>query len=102
MLKVKKVTYLHDHVLQIQFSNGRTLEVDFAELVAENSFYLKPLRNLTFFKRVTVDEFGYAICWPNGADFSPDVLYSMGKKVRIRKSSTSKRKMARRKPLSKN
>jgi hypothetical protein len=101
MLKVKKAIYLHDYVLQIQFNNGKIVEVDFAELVAENSFYLKPLRNLTFFKRVAVDEFGYAICWPNGADFSPDVLYSMGKKVRIRKSSPSKRKIIHRKTISK-
>jgi hypothetical protein len=42
------------------------------------------LRKIEYFKRVHIDDSNYSICWPNGADFSPDVLFEAGKEVKIK------------------
>jgi hypothetical protein len=75
MLRVKKVTYVSEYKLKILFSNGKQKIIDFEEWLSEPNVYLKPLRDLEFFKKVHLDDCKYSICWPNGADFSPDVLY---------------------------
>jgi len=38
----------------------------------------KPLQDLDLFKKVALDDCHLSICWPNGADICPDVLYEMG------------------------
>jgi hypothetical protein len=82
MLRVKKVEYVCEYKLKVFFSNGKTKIIDFEKWISEDSVYLKPLRNLVFFKKVDLDDCKYSICWPNGADFSPDVLYESGREVR--------------------
>ena len=37
------------------------------------------LKDLEYFKKVECD--GYSICWPNGIDYCPDLLYMIGKDV---------------------
>lgn len=81
MLKVKKATYVGGYKLKVLFSNRKTKMVDFEEWIfEEDSFYLKPLRDVEFFKKFKLDQ--YTIVWPNGADFSPDMLYAAGREVR--------------------
>jgi len=95
MLRVKKVEYLDKYKLNILFSNGRSKVVDFEDWIAEENVYLKPLRKIEYFKRVCIDDLNYSICWPNGADFSPDVLFEAGKEVKIkgrRRSSKTKQR----------
>lgn len=78
MIKIKKATYLKEYKIKILFNNGKTKVVDFENLIFESKsdFYLEPLRDVEFFKKFELDESKYTICWTNGADFCPDVLYS--------------------------
>jgi hypothetical protein len=99
MLRVSKVEYLSEYKLKIAFSNGGVKVVDFEDWIFQDNFYLMPLREVAYFKKVHLDDCNYSICWPNGADFSPDVLYEVGKDLprkraicKPRNTLTSKRK----------
>jgi hypothetical protein len=78
LIRIKSVEYLCDYKLKILFSDGKTKVIDFASWLREKSEYLLPLCDIRYFKKVQMDEFNYTICWPNGADFCPDVLYEVG------------------------
>ena len=39
----------------------------------------KQSKNIEYFKKVKVDEETETISWENGADFSPEFLYEIGK-----------------------
>jgi len=82
MIRVKKVEYLCEYKLKILFSDGKTKIVDFKDWISEGKGYFKPLKDIEFFKSVHLDDCKYSICWSNGADFCPDVLYAMGQDVR--------------------
>ena len=101
MLKVKKAEYLSSYKIKILFSDRKTKIVDFEDWIFENEhdFYLKPLRNIEYFKKFDLDESGYSICWPNGADFSPDVLYKKGRLLRNRQSPRIPRQIQKAKVL---
>lgn len=81
MLRVKQVEYVRDYQIKLLFNNGKIRLVDFKEWIFEGGKLLKPLSNIDFFKKVSLDECNYSICWPNGADFSPDTLYEAGKEL---------------------
>lgn len=93
MLRVKKVEYLKDYKLKIVFNNGKTKIVDFESWVFEENVYLKPLRNIEYFKKVCMDDSNYSICWPNGADFCPDVLFEAGKEAKTIRAARSTRRI---------
>jgi hypothetical protein len=84
MLKVKKATYFSHYKIKILFSDGKVKIVDFEQWIFENEndFYLKPLRDVEYFKKFDLDESGYTICWPNSAEFSPDTLYKKGRPIK--------------------
>lgn len=81
LMRIKNVKYLNEYKLQILFSNGKTKIIDLENWINEGGVYILPLKNIEYFKKVQIDKFNYSICWPNGADFSPDVLYEIGKNV---------------------
>ncbi len=91
MLRIKKVKYLDKYRLNILFSNGRSKIVDFKDWISEANVYLKPLRSIEYFKKVRIDDAHYSICWPNGADFSPDILFEVGHENKTKPASRSKR-----------
>ena len=67
----------------------------------------EPLKDTDYFKQVFVDNDYITIQWPNGADFSPDRLYEMGKEVKAeptkktQQQSTSKPTQIRKKAAAK-
>jgi hypothetical protein len=90
MLKrITKVEYLEDYKLKLFFRDNTIKIVDFEEWVKNGKGYLLPLNNIKYFKKVRVDDCQYTICWPNGADFCPDVLYEMGEEVKSTKNKKS-------------
>jgi hypothetical protein len=69
--------------LYIRFEGGVQGEIDLAELIRFEGVFA-PLRDPARFAEVQVHpELG--LCWPNGADLDPDVLYSKisGKPIQV-------------------
>lgn len=77
-MRVKKVEYLKDYKLKLLFSDKKVKIVDLEPYLDRRIFL--PLKDIEYFKKVSLDDEQYpiSICWPNGADFSPDLLYEMG------------------------
>ncbi len=92
--RVKKVSYESDYKLRIRFDNGVTKIVDLAAMLKDAKNLFEDLKNIDYFKLVECD--GFSICWPNGIDVCPDLLYKTGKTV----SRTGKQRRASSKPRS--
>jgi hypothetical protein len=72
---VRRVEVLEAHRLRVGFDDGAEGDVDIASLVRFEGVFA-PLRESGYFARVRVDPELGTICWPNGADLDPEVLYS--------------------------
>lgn len=72
MERVEFVKPLPDYSLLVEFTDGVSGVVTLKDRLFGQMF--EPLKEVSFFERVFVDEFG-AVCWPNGADLAPDGLY---------------------------
>lgn len=66
---------LDGHRLWIRFEDGVEGEVELRSLVPFDGVFA-PLRDPTRFAEVRVNREIGTICWPNGADLDPVVLYS--------------------------
>ena len=76
MLKdVIAVQPLDGHRLRIEFEDSVEGVVDLTELVRFTGVFA-PLEDRAYFVQVTVNPDIGTICWPNGADIDPDVLYA--------------------------
>jgi hypothetical protein len=76
---VTDASYLGGYKLQIQFENQEVRKVDLGEHLDGPIF--QPLKDLAYFRQFEVNHDIDTIVWPNGADFSPDFLYEIGKIV---------------------
>ncbi|HWY86218.1 MAG TPA: DUF2442 domain-containing protein [Gemmataceae bacterium] len=72
MQSVSSVRPLDDYRLEVSFDDGTSGVVSLKDRLFGPMF--EPLREVTLFRQVRVDEFG-AVSWPNGADLAPDALY---------------------------
>lgn len=95
-MRVKQAQYIEDYKIKIMFSNGVIKFVDFAQFLKGAKHVFLPLRNVDYFKEFQVDDI--TLSWPNGADFDPELLYSMGAVVKGRSVKSGKRKPS--KPVS--
>ena len=73
MCRVSTVRPEEGYRLYVEFEDGTRGTIDLSDRLFGSVF--EPLRDLSFFRQVTIDEFG-VICWPNGADLAPDALHS--------------------------
>jgi hypothetical protein len=77
MLKdVTEVETLDEHRLHLHFEDGVEGVVDLAEIVQFSGVFA-PLKEHAYFVQVRVNSEIGTICWPNGADIDPDVLYAL-------------------------
>lgn len=92
-MRVKKVKYLDGYRLELLFSDEKIKIVDLSDLIKEGGYYFEPLKDVDFFKKVSLDDKKnpLSICWPNEADICPNVLYEMGQEVSGQKKSPDKR-----------
>ena len=76
MLKdIIEVQPTQDYRLRLRFEDGEEGEVDIAAMIRFEGIFA-PLKDLAEFLKVRVDPELGTICWPNGADLDPDVLYA--------------------------
>lgn len=75
-MRIIKAEYIDDYKIKILFNSGISKIVDFKKLLSTTREVVIPLSNLDYFKSFILDEI--TICWPNGLDFCPDVLYEIG------------------------
>ena len=76
MKDIIAVQPLEDHLLHLRFEDDAEGVVDVAQIV-EFTGVFAPLREREYFVKVCVNPELGTICWPNGVDLDPDVLYSM-------------------------
>jgi hypothetical protein len=77
MLKdILQVRPLEQHRLYIRFEDGIEGTVDLKDLVRFEGVFA-PLKDQAVFEGVYVDSELGTICWPNGADLDPVVLYAL-------------------------
>ena len=72
---IVQVKVLDGCELHLRFEDGVEGRVDVAGLVAFTGVFA-PLRERGYFLKVRVNPDLGTICWPNGADLDPDVLYA--------------------------
>jgi hypothetical protein len=72
-LRITTVEPLEGHNLRLTFSDGLKRDVDLSPLL--HGPLGEPLRDLSYFRRVRVDEQSRTIVWPNGLDPDPDMLH---------------------------
>ena len=64
-----------EYRLKLTFEDGLEGEVDISKLITFSGVFAG-LKNRQEFLKVRVDPELGTICWPNGADLDPDVLYA--------------------------
>lgn len=76
LIRVISAEYLEEYKIKLQFNDGVIGIVDLKEELYGQVF--EPLKDLSFFKSFKLDT--WTLCWSNGADFSPEFLYSLASK----------------------
>lgn len=76
VVDVVGVEPLEDFKLRLTFEDGVSGGVDVKQLVAFTGVF-QPLLDPHYFRQVRVDENLGTVCWDNGADLDPIVLYSI-------------------------
>jgi hypothetical protein len=91
-LHVTDVIYLEGHKLRLTFNDGVIKEVDLKDELWGEVF--EPLKDIEFFKQVTVNPDTETIEWPNGADLAPEFLYEIGVEVQAAMQTESRQPVA--------
>lgn len=76
MHSVKDVSYISDYKLLLTFEDGSKRIADLKPYLDGEMF--EPLKDIEYFKQVSVNPDVDTIIWKNGADMSPDFLYEIG------------------------
>jgi uncharacterized protein DUF2442 len=65
---------LDGYWVHLRFADGLAAVVDLSYLLEYGGVF-EPLRDIDFFRKLRIDEFGVTIEWPNEADIAPETLY---------------------------
>jgi len=74
LVDIVGVRVLEGYRLHLTFEDDAEGDVDLSDIVGDGPVF-GPLRDPAFFGQGTVDPKLGTICWPNGADLDPVVLY---------------------------
>ena len=64
---------VHDYILHLRFADGVEGDVDLKGELYGKLF--EPLKEQSFFLKVSIQPDFHTLVWPNGADISPEFLY---------------------------
>ncbi len=73
---VKDATYISEYKLLLTFEDGVVKLIDMGPYLDGEIF--EPLKDIDYFKTVSVNPDIDTIVWDNDADVSPDFLYEIG------------------------
>lgn len=72
---VVKVKTLEGYTLEIEFADSKKGLVDFKKYLSYGGIFDRFI-DINYFKQVFVDPELKVLCWPDGLDIAPEVLYS--------------------------
>jgi hypothetical protein len=75
LIDVISVQPTADYRLYLTFENGISGELDISQLINFEGVF-SPLKNRDYFVTVKVNTETGTICWSNGADIAPELLYT--------------------------
>jgi len=78
MLHIKSAKYVADYKIWVAFDDGTSGEIDLDGVL--NGPVFEPLKEITVFRKVSVDPELETVVWPNGADLAPEFLKSLHNK----------------------
>lgn len=73
------MSYIGGYKLKLKFENNEYKIVNLHPHLEGKIF--EPLKNISYFKSVTLNRDIDTVVWPNNADFSPDFLYEIGQPI---------------------
>lgn len=76
---ITEASYVDGYKLKLKFENNEYRIVNLQPHLEGKIF--QPLKDLSYFKSVTLNQDIDTVVWPNNADFSPDFLYEIGQPV---------------------
>ncbi|MGB9179793.1 MAG: DUF2442 domain-containing protein [Pyrinomonadaceae bacterium] len=71
--RVLSFEIIRPYTLRVKFDDDTEQTIDFQRVLAGELY--GPLRDLSLFNQVRVDEEVRTLVWPNGADFDPATLH---------------------------
>jgi len=74
--RVTGVRHIKEYELELQFTDGTVAKLDFRRRVIGRGGVFRALESVAFFAQAAVDQEAGTLCWPNGVDFCPNVLYA--------------------------
>ncbi len=75
ILRIREASVCGPSSLRLAFNDGTTRQVDVRPLLDGPIF--EPLRDPSYFSRMTLDAISGTVVWPNGADFAPEALHEL-------------------------
>lgn len=78
LIRVTDVRVLSRYIVELTFEDGMVKVIDL-EPRLWGEMFAALTDDYDLFRQVTVDPAGGTICWPNGADLSPRMLYAEAK-----------------------
>ncbi len=72
-LHITEARYIEGYKVEVSFNDGRKGIADLSAALKGPVF--EPLRDLSAFSQLRVDEELETVVWPNGADLAPEYIY---------------------------
>ena len=78
MVWVVNAKYVKDYQIWLRFNDNTEKIIDFKKKIfAEKRSFFTMLKDVEYFKKVSFNQEGDTIQWPNGVDIAPETLYEM-------------------------
>lgn len=72
-IHVTHAKHLDEYKIEVVFNDGRKGIADLAAVLVGSIF--EPLKDVSLFSQLRVDEELETVVWPNGADLAPEYIY---------------------------